>query len=188
MSDTSFNISEDKIDRLVTMYSPEISETGMITVSIPEPGIKPFHNPANSDYINKTNNPAGGTGLLCTAEDYFRFAQMLLNGGRYNGKQLLSRKTVELMRQNHLEPGTDAGAGPLGGGTGYGLGVGIVLDNAANGNLGSKGQFGWGGYATTYVIIDPEEEMISILLSQRAPVMLPIWAQFQTLVYQAVIN
>ena len=188
MDDTSFNIKKDKIDRLVTMYSPEKPDEGSISLGMPKPGIKSFYNPPNSDVIDKNNYPAGGTGLLCTAEDYFRFSQMLLNGGSYNGKQILSKKTVELMRQNHVEPETDAGAGPLGGGSGYGLGVGIILNNAANGNLGSQGQFGWGGYATTYVIIDPKEEMISILLSQRAPAILPIWNQFQTLAYQAVME
>jgi CubicO group peptidase (beta-lactamase class C family) len=188
MQDTSFNIKNDNIDRLVTRYAPEKSEEAILAMGMPVPGIKPFDNPPNSDVINKINNPAGGTGLLCTAEDYFRFSQMLLNGGRYNGKRILSPKTVELMRQNHIEPGTDTGRGPLGGGSGYGLGVGIVLNNAANANLGSPGQFGWGGYATTYVIIDPEEDMISILLSQRAPAIFPLWNQFQTLAYQAIID
>lgn len=188
MEDTSFNITNNKADRLVTLYSPEKPDQGSISMGMPMPGIKPFYDPPNSDVINKINRPAGGTGLLCTAEDYFRFAQMLLNRGRYNGKQILSTKTVELMTQNHIQPGTDTGTGPLGGGSGYGLGVGIILNNAANGNLGSQGQYGWGGYATTYVIIDPKEEMISILLSQRAPAILPIWNQFQTLAYQAVIE
>lgn len=188
MKDTSFNIKNDKINRLVTMYSPEKPDKGSITMGMPVPGIKPYHDPPNSDVMNKINNPAGGTGLLCTAEDYFRFAQMLLNSGKYNGKQILSSKTVELMRQNHIPKETDTGMGPVGGGSGYGLGVGIIFNNAANGNLGSPGQFGWGGYATTYVIIDPEEEMVSILLSQRAPAILPIWNQFQTLVYQTVID
>jgi CubicO group peptidase (beta-lactamase class C family) len=187
MQDTSFYIN-DKTDRLVTRYAPEKPETTLVSTGMPAPGIKPFDNPPNSDVLDRTNNPAGGTGLLCTAEDYFRFAQMLLNGGTYNGKRILSPMTVELMRQNHLEPGTDVGRGPLGGGSGYGLGVGIVLNNAANGNLGSPGQFGWGGFATTYVIIDPKEDMISILFSQRAPAIFPIWNQFQTLVYQAVIE
>lgn len=188
MSDTSFNIKGNKLNRLVTLYSAKNPEDGSIALAMPQPGIKPFNNPPNSDYINQTNNPAGGTGLLCTAEDYFRFAQMLLNSGRYNGKQILSSKTVELMTQNHIEPGTNIGRGPLGRGSGYGLGVGIILNNAANGNLGSEGQFGWGGYATTYVIIDPKEEMISIILSQRAPAIFAIWNQFQTLAYQAVIE
>jgi CubicO group peptidase (beta-lactamase class C family) len=188
MNDTFYNPGKDKIKRLATMYFPAKPDENIITSSMPEPGIVPASDPPNSEYIDEIQNPGGGTGLLCTAEDYFRFAQMLLNGGRYNGKQILSKKTVELMTQDHIKPETDTGAGPLGPGTGYGLGVGIVLSNPANGNLGSKGQFGWGGYATTYVIIDPKEDMISILMSQRGPAILPVWHQFQTLAYQTIVD
>jgi len=188
MSDTSFNPGEDKIKCLATMYFPATPDENIISSSMPEPGIVAASNPPNSEYMTETHNPSGGSGLLCTAEDYFRFAQMLLNGGRYNGKQILSSKTVEFMIQNHIEPETDTGQGPAGKGSGYGLGVGIVLNNAANGIMGSKGQFGWGGYATTSLIIDPEEDMISILMSQTRPAILPIWHQFQTLAYQTIID
>jgi CubicO group peptidase (beta-lactamase class C family) len=145
MSDTFYNPNEDQIKRLATMYFPAIPDENILSTSMPEPGIVPASDPPNSEYMNKTHHPGGGGGLLSTAEDYFRFAQMLLNGGRYNGKQILGSKTVEFMTQNHIEPGTDTGQGPAGKGSGYGLGVGIVLNNAANGIIGSKGQFGWGG-------------------------------------------
>ncbi len=188
MSDTSFNPDEDQIKRLATLYFPATPDENILSVSMPEPGIIPASDPPNSEYMNETHHPGGGSGLLSTAEDYFRFAQMLLNDGRYNGKQILGSKTVEFMTQNHIQPETDTGQGPAGKGSGYGLGVGIVLNNAANGIMGSKGQFGWGGYATTSLIIDPEEDMISILMSQRGPAILPIWHQFQTLVYQTIID
>ena len=114
------------------------------------------------------------------------FAQMLLNKGKLNNAQILGTKTVELMTSNNLPPQIPS-IGIMGAGTGYGLGVSVLLDPAQAGNLGSVGQFGWGGAATTWVIVDPEEEMVSLYFSQYMPTDISLIGRFQTLVYQSIV-
>ncbi len=110
----------------------------------------------------------GGAGLYSTAADYARFAQMLLNGGELDGQRILGRKTVELMTQNHLGP--LAHPHPFGMlDQGFGLGVRVTTDLGAGATLGSPGAFGWDGYATTTVQIDPRERAVAILLLQHFP-------------------
>ena len=111
--------------------------------------------------------PSGAGGLYSTAADYLRFARMLLADGMLDGQRLLARKTVELMRTNqlpHLDP--IAGLAP---GEGFGLGVAVVIDPARRGRLASAGAYGWSGAASTYFTIDPQEQMIAILLMQHLP-------------------
>jgi CubicO group peptidase (beta-lactamase class C family) len=74
-------------------------------------------------------------------------------------------------------------------GMGYGLGFGVMLDAAQTGMLGSAGDHSWGGYAETYFLIDPQEEMIAILMSQYLPSQTyPIRQEFRSAVYQALIE
>ena len=123
--------------------------------------------------------------------DYALFGQMLVNGGELNGVRLLSPKTVELMTSNNLPPsipGIALGPGTSNPATGYGLGVSVLLDPARAGNLGSKGQFGWAGAASTWVIMDSEEDMVLILMTQYLVADANLAARFQTLAYQAVID
>ena len=111
---------------------------------------------------------------------------MLVNGGEYNGVRLLSPKTVSLMASAHVPMGFPGIPDLLLKGSGYGLGVSVMVDTTAQGNLGSNGQFGWSGAASTHVIMDPKEHMVSILLAQYRPALLPLQKRFQTLVYQAL--
>jgi len=95
------------------------------------------------------------------------------------------------MTANHLPaavPDLAADLGPIFRGVGYGLGVSVLLNPAQSGNLGSPGQFGWGGAATTWVIIDPQEDMVSIFLTQYMPMDSNVVSRFQTLVYQSIIE
>ena len=110
---------------------------------------------------------SGAGGLYSTAADYLRFCRMLLNGGTLDGVRLLGRKTVDLMRTNHLAH-LDPIAG-LSAGEGFGLGVSVIIDPARRGRLSSAGAYGWSGAATTYFTIDPQEQMIAILLMQHLP-------------------
>lgn len=129
----------------------------------------------------------GGYSISTTAHDYAKFALMLLNDGELNGTRLLSPKTVELMAQNHLTEAAMA-AGGVSPGTGYGLGVAVLLDTAAKGNLGSVGEFGWSGAASTHVLIDPAEDLVAIYCTQLFGGDLALRAEFATSFYQAIVG
>jgi len=118
---------------------------------------------------------------------------MLVNGGELDDTRLLGTKTVELMTSNNLPPSIPgisiAAPGlPSTGATGYGLGVSVLLDPARAGNLGSKGTFGWAGAASTWAILDPEEDLVLILMSQYMVADFDFAARFQTLAYQAIVD
>lgn len=184
MRDTGFSVPPEKHERLAAVYGPA-EGGGLVRVDTP--------------YVNSCTQPRrfldGGGGLVSTATDYLRFAQMLLNGGELDGTRLVSRKTVELMTSNHLPlpllpyrldiPRLDY----LCQGHGFGLGVRVMMDVAQAGVLGSEGEYGWAGAATTVVWIDPKEEMICLLLPQFIPPgEYPIDRQFKVLAYQAIVD
>ena len=134
--------------------------------------------------------PSGAGGLYSTAGDYARFCQMLLNGGELDGAQILGRKTVELMLANHLTH-LSPPVNEFSDAEGFGLGGYVVLDPARRGQLGSVGQFGWTGAAATWFTIDPQEQLIAILMMQHLPRRLPrdpprLGRPFNNLVYQAL--
>ena len=136
--------------------------------------------------------PSGAGGLYSTAGDYARFCQMLLNGGELDGAQILGRKTVELMLANHLTH-LSPPVNEFSDAEGFGLGGYVVLDPARRGQLGSVGQFGWTGAAATWFTIDPQEQLIAILMMQHLPRRLPrdpprLGRPFNNLVYQALTN
>jgi CubicO group peptidase (beta-lactamase class C family) len=106
----------------------------------------------------------GGGGLASTAEDYFQFAQMLLDGGQRNGKRLLSPRGVEMMA-SVMAPDTLPGRQP---GEAYGLSMRVVNDPAARNTFVSKGTFGWSGAYGTHFWIDPKEKVIGILMAQTS--------------------
>jgi CubicO group peptidase (beta-lactamase class C family) len=157
MSDSGFWVPAEKQARRATIYERDAS--GKLIPSawanVAEAG------PDHGVY-------SGGGGLYSTAADYARFAQMLLNGGQLDGVRILSRKTVELMTQNHLKHLADPhpfGARALG----FGLGVRVVTDLGEGNTVGSVGCFGWDGAATTNVQIDPKERTVALLLMQHVP-------------------
>ena len=120
--------------------------------------------------------------------DYAKFAPMLVNGGELNGVRILGKKTVELMTMNHLPAEIGTLGPPSPGGSGYGLGVSVLINPAAAGNLGSVGQFGWAGAATTFVIMGPEEDMVSILLTRYMPTDFELATKWQTPGYQSIVE
>jgi CubicO group peptidase (beta-lactamase class C family) len=126
--------------------------------------------------------------MSSTAMDYALFGQMLVNGGELNGRRLLGTKTVELMTMNNLPPSIPAINLGLPGALGYGLGVSVTLDTAQAGNLGSKGTFGWAGAASTWAILDPEEDLVLILMAQYMVADFDFAGRFQTLAYQAIVD
>jgi CubicO group peptidase (beta-lactamase class C family) len=141
--------------------------------------------------LTKNNNPngmssdvyfMGSGGLISTAEDYAPFGVMLANGGELNGKRVLGRKTVEMLRAVHVPdtlPGRAAGEG-------YGLGVRVVTDHARRGTMLSTGTFGWSGVYGTHFFVDPEEETVGVLLVQTSNQ--EVNRDFEDLVAQAIID
>lgn len=127
---------------------------------------------------------SGASGLHTTASDYWRFCQMLLNGGEFRGKRLLAPRSVSLMSEDHLEEGTSYRPG-----LGYGLGVAVVLDRAKSGLPYSAGSFYWGGSQGTVFWIDPAEELIGVLMVQVRPSgNLKLRERFGALVYSSIID
>jgi CubicO group peptidase (beta-lactamase class C family) len=122
----------------------------------------------------------GGWGLYSTAEDYLRFAQMLLNKGELDGKRVLSPRAVELMTSVHV-PDSLPGRQP---GEGFGLSVRVITDQAARGAWLSNQSFGWSGAFGTHFWVDPKEQLVAILMIQTPAV--AIRPDFETAVMQAV--
>jgi len=136
---------------------------------------------------------SGGGGLIGTAEDYLKFATLLLNGGELNGKRLLSRKTVELMTSNHLPPDVTFGPYDLGvmapspeQGQGFGLGFAVRLDAGRSPLPGSVGDYSWAGASGTYFWIDPRERLIAIVMTAAPEVRAAYRYRARTLVYQSI--
>ncbi len=173
MTDTGFYAPEEKWDRLAAVYTPD--ENG---------GLKVDPATDSPQFKYKPRAPMGGGGLVSTALDYWRFAQMMLNNGELEGERILGRKTVELMTSNALPAGVWRDNIPN---CCYGLGVDVVTDLSVIKGLGSVGNFGWSGAATTHFWVDPVEEMIGIELVQIMPFdAVPARMDFQNLVYQAL--
>ena len=179
MSDTYFYMPESKAGRLAALYQPD---------------------PANGNKIKLVEAPtkesrwikephvffSGAGGLVSTAADYFKFHQMMLNGGELNGVRLLGRKTVELMTANHIG---DLPVWLTGPGYGFGLGYSVVKDVGQSAQPGSVGNYGWGGAFCTYFWVDPAEEMIGIVMTQVRPYThLNIRQEFQVLANQAIVD
>jgi len=123
---------------------------------------------AKEPLINVRTKPkylSGGGGMVSTAADYLRFAQMLLNGGELDGVRILSRKTVDYMTSDHLG-GVRGPAYLPGPGYGFGLGVKVRTSAGEADSPGSIGDYDWGGLGGTYFWVDPKERLIGIWMMQ----------------------
>lgn len=179
MVDTGFYLSPEKSIRLSKMYSAS-DEGGYIELGLEDVG----------DYSKRPILTCGGTGLVSTISDYYRFSQILLYGGAFEDVRLLSRKSIDLITCNHLGESLlplELGIQLIG--TGYGFGVGVVIDANQTGFLSSNGSFGWGGGDMTLFWIDPIEEVIAIIMPNTLCGNYPeFWWRFLTLVYQAIVD
>jgi len=156
MKDTAFFVPEEKWSRLATLYSPK-----------PGGGVQRSASPAQESFKKKPTLLLGGAGTVSTLEDYARFCMMLVNEGQLDGVRLLSRKSVELMRSDHL--GNLGRTGVLQEGYGFGLTFAVNLGPGKSATVGSQGEFYWGGAAGTSFWIDPKEHMIGVFLIQVLP-------------------
>ena len=163
MVDTAFSVPLEKVDRFAALYRHNRREGLMKRVG----GDAPLAKDKLSFF------PSGGGGLVSTAADYMRFSQMLLNGGELDGVRILGKKTVELMRYPHHDDW-------------FGLGFAVVTNKEPPNILESVGNFSWGGAAATTFWIDPQEELIGLLMTQLLNNRFPFQQQFKVLTYQAL--
>jgi CubicO group peptidase (beta-lactamase class C family) len=192
MRDTGFDVPPDKVSRLAVVYEHGKPVAGTTSNNgsggIPS-GRFVESKPMASSYAEKGRGfAAGGSGMFSTIADYARFAQMLLDGGELEGVRILGRKTVESMTANHLNhlPRVTHAFSDA---DGFGLGVEVRLDVAKSNELGSVGQFGWNGAATTTVLIDPRERLVGLVFAQHMPYNEhDLFWTFKTLVYQTLVE
>ena len=157
MKDTGFWVDPAKQDRITNIHTYDANKKIMTAATQGNPTRKPVF-------------LSGSGGLLSTTEDYFKFAQMVLNGGQANGKRFLKSSTVELMRTNVLEPGVVVDLyGPTYNieGIGFGLDFAIILDPAKAKTPEGKNSFYWGGAFGTWFWIDPTNDVIVVGMMQN---------------------
>lgn len=184
MSDTGFDIADDKLDRFAAAYIP--GENG---------GLQLIDDPEASKFgAGKVNCYSGGGGLLSTVADYVKFADMLRCGGTRNGVRLLGSRTAAYMMTNHM-PGDLASMGqPVFTevsyeGVGFGLGGWVMLEPTKSKMMGSPGDYGWGGMASTVYWIDPVEDLTIVFATQLIPSSFyPLRKELRALVHQSLID
>ncbi len=203
MTDTGFNVKPGGEDRFASLYVPE-SGGSMASVgrsvtaddASERGGLKLQESGVGSRFLEPTELFSGGGGLVSSIGDYARFCQMLLNGGELDGVRLLGRKTVEFMRLNRLPDNRDMAAmgQPVWSetsydGIGFGIGWAVVLDPVKAHIVTSPGEHHWGGAASTFFWIDPDEDLYVVFFTQLMPSSTyPIRRELRTAVYQALID
>jgi CubicO group peptidase (beta-lactamase class C family) len=178
MKDTYFYPPENKLERLAAAYT-YYSDKGL--QRFPDTPITEKATTYSADYPYRGAKKlfSGGAGLVSTAADYARFCQMMLDGGKAGSVRLVSRKAVELMTQDQL--------GKISAEQGFGLGFGVNGVKAPLSELGSAGEYDWGGFFYTAFSIDPKEQMIVIFMAQLHPTGdLSLDREVHVLAYQAI--
>jgi CubicO group peptidase (beta-lactamase class C family) len=173
MTDTGFTVRDDRRNQLAAMYGLGdpfgSNKTFMERFGDWMGGANQKIDLSKSYPVDAPNTfQRGGHGLFGTTNDYFRFAQMLCNGGEFEGNRIIGRKTLQLMHSNHVPASLlplNLDGLPLPG-YGFGLGSRVALDVAATGKSGSIGEFGWAGVAKTYYWVDPLEQLVGIFMTQ----------------------
>ena len=173
MKDTYFNLPSSKANRLAAVYT-EDSLHHIIKWSHTFRHIDPDYPTMNTHYFS------GGAGLSSTAFDYAIFLQMLLNGGTYNGHQILSPRTVEMMTSGQLDF-------LFNGMNNFGLGFEIASEKSAARNPFSEGTFSWGGYFGTTYWADPKVHLVCLIMTQHTPNShYDLTTKFESLVYASL--
>ena len=184
MKDTSFTVSDDKLDRFCANYRRGADK-----------GLHLIDDPQTSEYRKEPSFHSGGGGLTGTTEDYLRFCEMLRRGGEFEGARVLGPRTVALMRRNHLKDGRDLTQMAIGGfsetaneGVGFGLGSASTLDEVANGGLGA-GDFYWGGAASTIFWVDQKEDLSVVFMTQLMPSgAFNFRGQLKSIIYSSIVD
>jgi CubicO group peptidase (beta-lactamase class C family) len=166
MVDTAFSVDDGAVDRFAACYARNSRKELVL-----------LDDPTTSRYRSAPSLLSGGGGLVGSGPDYLRFARMLAAGGRLGDVRVLGRRTVELMRTNHLPGGGELRDFALPGaygevgfeGSGFGLTGAVGLGPAKTGVIGSAGDFMWGGAASTTFWVDPVEDLTVVFMTQLLP-------------------
>ena len=195
MTDTGFGVADGADERLAAMYGlPDLVGEGYHGGMLVEAAMSGFNERIDVSATYPTKTPdtyvRGGLGLFATVDDYYRFAQMLANGGSLDGRRIVGRKTLELMHGNRLPldllPFDILGMPSTG--YGFGLGSRVLLDVATAERAGSVGEFGWAGAAKTYFWVDPVEHLVGVFMSQYMTGPQNPDVVFRNAVYQAIVD
>jgi CubicO group peptidase (beta-lactamase class C family) len=162
MKDAGFYVPAEKRSRFVTVYHRDAN--GQLVPGVVRVG--------DRNYETQPTMPSGGGGLVSTAADYYRFAQMLANGGELDGKRILAPATVKLMTSNHLVPALLTGQWGIGSqimrpGLGYGYNCAVEFDPPMANLAGGAGTFYWDGAADTWFWVDPANDIVFVGMVQR---------------------
>jgi len=185
MRDAGFYVPADKKSRFATLYENDGHD-----------GLQPdtSNGSGMGDFLSPPTRPSGGGGLVSTAEDYYRFAQMLLNRGELDGVRVLAPSTVRLMDTNHLPPSMLTGAFHVGSqtlrtGLGYGYDCAVAYDPQAADLPDGKNEFFWDGAASTWYWVDPTNDIVFVGMVQRMRGGQPnMEYSTRPLVYQALVD
>jgi CubicO group peptidase (beta-lactamase class C family) len=182
MNDTCFNLAKDKHSRLASLYTIQedkslrkVGEKAVTTGPFVYSGTVPMH--ADNKYFS------GGAGLVSTAGDYFRFGQMMMNGGELNGARVLKAETVAAMTKNQLGK---IRVGPENALMGYGFGVLSEEGKKGQSDPAGVGTFSWGGAYGTYFWVDPKNELVAVIMGQVLPPDFTLSTEFKKAVYAAM--
>jgi CubicO group peptidase (beta-lactamase class C family) len=182
MKDTGFYVPPERRDRFATLYRGD--KDGTMVASGPDAG-----------YATEPSMPSGGGGLVSTAQDYLRFAQMLLNRGELGGVRILSPASVALMTSNHLAPQLMTGEFSIGHeimrpGMGYGYDCAAFTDPLEADEVVGQGTFYWLGAADTWFWVDPTNDLVFVGMAQRmfGPGQPDVEHLSRPVVYQALVE
>ncbi|HEX3944262.1 MAG TPA: serine hydrolase domain-containing protein [Rhizomicrobium sp.] len=182
MKDSGFYVPADKRPRFATLYKGG-------------PEGKAVLDDSGASYSEPPTMPSGGGGMVSTAEDYYRFAQMLANGGTLDGKRVLAPATVKLMTSNHVPTDILNGQWGIGRhvmrpGFGYGFNCAVVFDPPAAELPDGKGTFFWDGAAGTWFWVDPTNDIVFVGMIQRrsSPDNHPLLYRSHAAVYGALVD
>ncbi len=177
MKDTGFYVPDGKASRLVDNFGPNT-----------EGGLRTTEQAATSQFLRNPTFLSGGGGLVSTAGDYMRFCQMLCGLGEFRGVRLLKEETVHEMTRDQLPKvaypievnGTKRE------GVGFGLGFSVVVEPIPGFEYVPKGEYGWGGAASTHFWISPKQELAVVVLSQFMPFTFQCESAVKPLIYSAL--
>jgi CubicO group peptidase (beta-lactamase class C family) len=184
MRDTSFFVTPEKQHRLAANYRRRANKTLAL-----------IDDPERSQYLERPAFFSGGGGLTSTTADYLRFCEMLRRGGELDGARILGPRTIRLMTQNHLTGGRDLTQMAIGAfsetayeGVGFGLGFAMTLNEVDAGTLG-RGDYYWGGAASTIFWVDPVEDLVAIFMTQLIPsATFNFRGQLKSIIYSAIVD